>query len=147
MKMIELNLKPDKKQLRQFGLIAFVAFFALAGLIAWKNGLFGFDFGAAGPVIMKVFLGLGAASGLLALIAPILLLPLYLALMILSYPIGFVISYVLMGILFYGLLTPVGLVFRIIGRDALKRKFDPDASSYYVPHRPVENVSRYYKQF
>ncbi len=62
-------------------------------------------------------------------------------------PIGFVVSSVLMALVFYGIITPVGLVFRVLRRDPLNRRFDGNTGSYWVPHHQVEELERYFKQF
>jgi hypothetical protein len=67
--------------------------------------------------------------------------------MAVTLPIGFVISLILMSVFYFGLITPVGLVFRLIGRDVLSRKFDPKASSYWVPHEQASKPERYFQQF
>ena len=43
-----------------------------------------------------------------------------------------IMSPFILGVLFFAVLTPVALVFRIIGRDAMARKFDAGAISYRV---------------
>ena len=64
-----------------------------------------------------------------------------------SLPIGFVVSHIVMAVMFYVILTPVGLVFRLIGRDPLQRRFDRQAASYWVPRERVTDPRRYYRQF
>jgi len=64
-----------------------------------------------------------------------------------SYPIGFVLSYVIMGTLFFLLITPVGLFFKLTGRDALNRRFEPDLPSYWIDSRPERPRESYFKQF
>ena len=54
---------------------------------------------------------------------------------------------VLMGAIFFGLLTPVNLVFRRIGRDALRRGFDHRADSYWIRRAGPPPVARYFRQF
>ena len=55
--------------------------------------------------------------------------------MALTMPIGMVVSRVLLGALFSGLFTPVGLFFKLIGRDALARRYAPEQASYWEPSR------------
>ena len=86
-------------------------------------------------------------SGVLSAVAPAANRPLYVAMIVLTYPIGFVVSHVILGAIFYGMITPIGLVFRLVGRDALRRKFEPDAKSYWVAHREPGSVERYFRQF
>jgi hypothetical protein len=43
--------------------------------------------------------------------------------------------------------TPIGLFFRLIGRDPLHRRFQPEADTYWVGRRPATDVRRYFRQF
>jgi hypothetical protein len=52
-----------------------------------------------------------------------------------------------MALVFYGLFTPMGLLFRLIGRDPLNRRFDPTAQTYWTPHQTVTDGRRYFRQF
>lgn len=146
-KMIEINWQPDDKTLRQFGWIAFVGF-SLIALLAWKEWLvFSFGLGAARTAVASTFAGLGVVSALFSLVAPKANKPIFLGLTLLSYPIGFVLSYVIMGFLFYGLITPLGLVFRLIGKDPLNRRFEPQAATYWSEPRPRRGKDSYFRQF
>ena len=146
-KMIEINLRPDEKTLRQFGFIALVGF-GLVAVLAWFEWLvFAVGLGAARPGVAGALAALSLLSGVFSLVYPKANLPIYVGLTLLSYPIGFVLSYVIMGILFYGLITPVGLIFKLIGRDALHRRFEPQAASYWVDPRPRRSRDTYFKQF
>ena len=41
-----------------------------------------------------------------------------------------------MGLLFYLVVTPTGLVMRMLGKDLLRLRFDPQAKSYWIERRP-----------
>jgi hypothetical protein len=145
--MIEINLKPDAKTLRQFGLIALVGF-GFVALIAWKEWLiFAGGLGSARSIVAGVFVGLAGYSALFALIWPKAVLPVYLGLTILSYPIGFVLSHVIMGTLFFLIISPTGIVMKLMGKDPLERKWDPDAESYWLDCAPPRPKEDYFKQF
>ncbi|MCP5041400.1 MAG: hypothetical protein GY944_10275, partial [bacterium] len=60
---------------------------------------------------------------------------------------GFVLSYLIMGALFFLIITPTGLVMKAIGRDPLERKFDPDAETYWRDCRPARPNEHYFRQF
>lgn len=47
-----------------------------------------------------------------------------------------VLSPVFMGLAFFGVFTPYGLVMRLAGRDALHLQFDPDAQTYWITRSP-----------
>jgi len=145
--MIELNLRPDARTLRQFGVIALFGFGFIA-LIAWHELLiFSFGLGDAREIVAGVFGGLAIVSAFFSAVYPKANLPIYLGLTLLSYPIGFVLSYVIMGFLFYGLITPLGLFFKLTGRDSMHRRFDPEASTYWTDPRPRRGKESYFRQF
>ncbi len=146
-KMIEIDWRPDERTLRQFGVIALVGFGFLAAIAWWEVLIFSFGLGEARPILAGMFATLAGVSALFSLIAPRANLPIYLGLTLLSYPIGFVLSYVIMGFLFFVMITPVGLFFRLTGKDPLYRRFDPDASSYWVDPRPRRDKESYFRQF
>lgn len=146
-KMVEINWQPDERTLRQFGWIA-LGGFSLVALLAWNEWLvFSMGLGSARATVAGAFVGLGVLSALFSLVAPKANKPIFLGLTLLSYPIGFVLSYVIMGFLFFGLITPVGLVFRLIGKDPLNRSFDRGASTYWSDPRPRRGKESYFRQF
>jgi hypothetical protein len=49
---------------------------------------------------------------------------------------GKIVSPIALGVLFYGVLTPVGAVIRLTGKDPLRLKLDPGADSYWIPREP-----------
>jgi hypothetical protein len=147
MAAIELHLNPEPRTLRQFGFLACGAFAVLGALVLFRGGLFGLDFGGAAHAVALALFAVGGVSALLSLVAPRANRPLWIALSLAAYPIGFVVSYALMGFLFFGVLTPVNLVFRLIGRDALRRSFDRNATSYWIERSGEVPMDRYFRQF
>jgi hypothetical protein len=145
--LTKINLHPTNRQLRQFGFIALVAFGVLGALVEWRGGLFGFHFGDAARWVSYSLWALGVVSALLSLVYPAGNRFLFLALTIVTYPIGTVVSFVLMAIFFYGIVTLFAIVFRLIGRDVMKRKFEPEASTYWAPHTSPASIKRYFQQF
>ena len=145
--MIQIDLRPDVRTLRQFGWIALGGFGLLAAL-AWNEWLmFSFGLGEWKLPVAATLAGVGALAGTFSLVYPKANLPIYLGLTILAYPIGFVLSYVIMGTIFYLMLAPVGLFFRVTGRDPMMRRFEPQADSYWVDSRPARPKDSYFRQF
>ncbi|MEE2886435.1 MAG: hypothetical protein VX951_03280 [Planctomycetota bacterium] len=129
--MIKIDFKPTRPILRQFGWIGLFGFPLIAAVmlfqwLAWQPNL-----------AVYILFGLGAISGLLAMVAPRALLPIYVVMMLIAIPIGFVISTVLLRLIYYLLFTPMALWFRIRGRDTMNRRLDPDRDSYWQDHRDI----------
>ncbi|NLX06216.1 MAG: hypothetical protein GXY33_13845 [Phycisphaerae bacterium] len=139
MSVIEIDWKPSPRKLRSFGLAGLVmAVVAAIVLHAWK-GLPG--------VPAAAIVAAGVAMFVLARLSPPAARIVYLGLTLVTWPIGWVLGHVILAAIFFGAITPVGLIFRIIGRDALHRRFDPEATTYWTPHRSPDEVERYFRQF
>ncbi len=147
MSLIQIDWNPAARTLRQFGLIGVVAFSALAALAHYRLVVFAaLPEGAVRPTVLSL-LGCAAYCGVLAPLAPRALKPLYWAMTLIGAPIGLVVSTVVMLAVYYVVITPMAVVFKIIGRDALNRKFDPSAATYWICRQPPENTKRYFRQF
>jgi Saxitoxin biosynthesis operon protein SxtJ len=110
---------------RSFGTI-FGIFFVLVGLAPLR---------AHHPVRLWAFLlaGLFSAVGVLQ---PIWLRPLNKVWTKLGLLMGRVVSPVVTGLLFYLVVTPTGLLFRLFGKDPLRLAFEPGAKSYWIERKP-----------
>jgi hypothetical protein len=145
--MVELNLRPDARTLRQFGWIALFGFGGLA-LLAWKGWLVFAPLEAGTRETLATgFLALAGISALFSLVWPKANLPIYVGLTVVAFPIGFVLSYVIMATLFYVVIAPVGLMLRVLGKDPMDRRFLPAAKTYWVDARPERPRESYFKQF
>jgi hypothetical protein len=136
--MIAINKNPSKKELILFGLLG-LAFFGLIGLSALHKTHSihaARNIWVAGAVLFAAYYAV-----------PPIRRPIYLGWMYAAYPIGWVISHVLLALAFWGVIVPVGLLMRVVSRDPLARAFDPSAKSYWTPHEPGTDASRYFRQF
>ena len=147
MALIKLNLNPTAKELRQFGFIAFGAFTVLGALLFWHVIPLWKILGAATPAVAYGVWSLGVLSALLSIAAPTLNRPLFVTLSVIAFPIGVVMSYVIMGVFFFVILSTLGLIFRLAGRDPLHRRFDAAAASYWIPREKPAKTARYFNQF
>jgi hypothetical protein len=146
--MMPVNWHPHRHQLRSFGLVCLVAFGALATWALVRESIFGLTLAPPTSRTLALSLGVVAAlSALMALVAPAALRPLYVALTALSVPIGYVVSHAVMAAVFFGLLLPIGIVFRLMRRDALGRTQDRVRQTYWEPRPTRVDVRRYYRQF
>jgi hypothetical protein len=138
MSLIEIDWNPGRRQLRVFGLSALVASVVLAGVFVLLWGL--------AIVSAIVALAAGTAILLCTLVWPRAARIIYVTLSAVGLPIGFVMSFVLLGAFYFLLLTPLALLFRLIGRDSLHRRFDRGQGSYWVPRKPTASLDRYFHQ-
>lgn len=148
MAMIDIDWRPSPKLLRSFGLIGLFVFAALAGVVEWKHKIVFFTIAdGAVPMTRNVLLGLAGYCGVFAAIMPRALLPIYVTLTAVGYPIGLVVSFAVMLIMYFLVITPIGVAMRLLGRDPMRRKFDPAAQSYWIKRTLPADVRRYYRQF
>jgi hypothetical protein len=139
MSLIEINFSPNRNELRKFGIISLIASVLFAVLLYLLKGL--------ALQWMAVIIAAGFIIFLSSVLSPKVTRIIYLGLILLTLPIGLVLSFTLMAIFYFFVLMPVGLVFRLIGRDALGRKFDSTVDSYWVPRQPPDSLDRYFHQF
>jgi hypothetical protein len=67
--------------------------------------------------------------------------------MLVAFPIGWTVSRVLLAVLFYGLFTPLAVLFRLMRRDLLVLRRPEEQESYWV-HKPVvTDMRRYTRAF
>jgi len=136
--VIDLNLNPSKKELRTFGLCA-LAFLALVGWIVFRR---------SGSMPMGASIaGVGFVLAVLGVSVPRALRPVWVVLMVINYPLGWVITHVVMAIIFYLVVTPVGIIMRLTGRDPMERAFDRTAKTYWKPRRTDSDSARYFRQY
>lgn len=138
MALAEINWKPSPRELRIFS----VALGCLLALIAFVS------FRASASVPLAVTLSaIGTLIVLVGLIAPAMIKPLYLGWMILLYPIRWIVSCLLIAVVYYLLITPIGLILRLLGHDLVGRRFDSRATSYWKTERRVRQEQDYFRQF
>ena len=119
--------KLDAAGYRKFGLVTAAIVVLLFGLlIPW---LFAF----AWPTWPWL---LAAALALPAVLAPLALGPVYAVWMKFGGVMNWLNTRLILGLVFYGLILPIGILFKLLGRDPLQRKSDPQATSYRNPPPP-----------
>ena len=139
MSIVQINRDPTLRELRQFGFIwmGFVAFF---GAVAW----FKFE----SPPLARGLWIAAVVVPVLGWAVPSVMRLVFVGMSYLAWPIGFVVSHVVLALVYYGVLTPIGLLIRIFGYDSMKRKHDPEASTYWVERIAARvDAKRYFRQF
>ncbi|HVZ93033.1 MAG TPA: SxtJ family membrane protein [Phycisphaerales bacterium] len=90
---------------------------------------------------------LGVVGCMVTFISDDLARRLYSGWMFAALPIGWTVSHLVLGAAYYLVLTPIGLVLRLLGNDPMNRRFDPAATTYWIKRGPPPDSSRYFKQF
>jgi Saxitoxin biosynthesis operon protein SxtJ len=136
--MIDLNLNPTKRELRTFSL-CLAAFLALVGWIVFHR--------TGSTEAASIVFGLGVLTAVCGLAWPLVMRPLFIGVMIANYPIAWVSTHVIVAFIFYCVVTPVGVIMRLTGRDPMERMFDRGAKTYWKPRRTNPDAARYFRQF
>src|SRR5215472_10062898 len=79
---------------------------------------------------------ISAAFGIVALIAPAVLAPLNRVWTKFGLLLHKIVSPVILGIMFYVVVTPMGLVMRLLGKDPLRLRWEPNAATYWIERTP-----------
>lgn len=137
MRWSEIAARPSNRQLREFAAACAAGGCALA---VWQ-----FVGGNAWPA--GAWLLSALALGTIGLCKPRWLAPPFQIAMILTFPLAWVVSFLVLALIFYGLITPLGLLFRWLGRDALNRQNRSPPESYWTPKPRTDDAVRYLRQY
>lgn len=131
------NIKSEKRDLRNFGIVIGIALGVLAGLLWWK-----------GKDSYSIFVVLSLAFFFFGFVLPNLLKPLQKAWMALAVVLGFFMTRVILSILFYVVFTAIGGISRLFGKQFLDLKIDRSRKSYWSYRKSSPfNKSNYERQF
>jgi hypothetical protein len=137
--MIKFELRPPDAQLLQFGWIALFGFPAV-------GAVFHLFFGASSTAFW-ILAAVGVVVFGLSRVHPLAVLPVFDGLMIVTLPIGFVISFALTALIYYGMVTPLGLFFRLTGRDRIPKRPDRSADTYWEPRGEARPPASYFRLY
>ena len=113
-------IKSTPKELKRFGLTLGIAFGFLGALLIWKH------YPAGSTLLISTAFFMGGAW-----VAPAILKPIHKIWMTLALTMGAVMTRVILTALFYLVITPLGVLTRIFGKDFLDRKFRENKKSYW----------------
>ncbi|MGA9121288.1 MAG: SxtJ family membrane protein [Bacteroidota bacterium] len=116
-----MHIDSSDAKIRNFGILFCVVMVGLAGLSLYR-GHAGWPWLTAASVLFL----------LAGFFAKPLLRPVYIGWMMFAFALGWVNTRLILGVFFYGILFPVGLVLRIIGKDPLSRKIDRRQQTYWI---------------
>lgn len=131
--------RSEEREAKKFGVILLVLFAAFAGFSWWRGH----------PTRAAVLLGVGAVFPAVAFLLPGLWLKFFRLWMNLAEGMSWVMTRVILSIFFFGILTPIALVMRVVLRkDFLDERFGDGRPTYWKDREPVEaTIERYAKRF
>lgn len=115
------QLKTSDRDLRKFGLVVGGVFATLGLFFLWRHKTF-----------WPYFLWPGGVLVLFGTVLPRALKWVYILWMSVAFVLGFVMAHVILTLLFFLIITPMGLAARLIGKDFLSLKLDRSAKSYWI---------------
>ena len=138
MSLISINHQPSRRQLHQFGGLWLLFLGILGALSFFKSGNHPAAF---------AFWTAAVTVPLIGWMFPSFMRIVFLALSYAAFPIGFVVSHVILALVFYLVLTPVGLLMRLFGHDPMERQIDSSAVTYWTEREDTAAARRYFNQF
>jgi len=131
------HIKDNKSEWKKFGMTMGIILGLIGFYFLWKkNNLYEYSF-----LLAAVFLITG-------LWIPVLLKPVYKAWMILSVVMGFMMNRIIMTVIFYLLITPIGFMASLTGKKFLDMNIDKNKKSYWIKKENVlKEKADYEKQF
>jgi hypothetical protein len=149
--MLKVNFDPERRILRQFAWAALIMFPLIAGYMRWRHELpwtWALVLAGIGVLVALVELVLVEAMGAFGdLLEKLIPRTVFQLLSLVAIPIGFVLSHVLMMIVYYLVLTPIALVFRLMGRDVIGRRLEPQRTSYWHERGAPRPKASYFKLY
>ena len=131
------NIKSEKSDIRNFGITLGIILLLISGFLFWKE-----------KESYQIFSGIGITLSLIAIAIPSVLKPVYWMWMIFSIILGWFMTRVILSLLFYIVITSIGLTLRLFGKEFLKLSWDKSETSYwnFRTNEHLQNKN-YEKQF
>lgn len=129
---------PTQNELRLFAGILVV----LAGCL-----LFALRRQDAPSMFLQSILVLMITAGTIGILAPTAIRPLHRLLMLLVLPLGWLVFQCMLAIVYYLIVTPIGIWRRLRYGDPLRRKFDETKKTYWEPRQHEPTRGSYFRQF
>ena len=130
------NIKSEKSDLKKFGITIGILLMIIAGILFWKE-----------KESFQIFLTIGAVLCVFSVVIPVILKPIYWIWMIFATILGWIMTRVILSILFYVIITPIGLISRLFGKQFLELKWNEKNSTYWNYRSDKLDKRSYEKQF
>ena len=133
----QISSSATTKQIRQFGLLVGMVLIAIGSWQLYRQIY------TTTRIILWVIGGFLFVSGLLW---PKILKPFYILWMFLAHILSWINTRIILGLIFYLIFTPIGLIMRLIKRDPLQRKIDQEVDSYWMQREKPKNIKEHFER-
>jgi multisubunit Na+/H+ antiporter MnhG subunit len=134
------KIDSSREAVKSTGILAALLFLSHSGWLSmnWKQGMQSNSW--------RWFFGSGIVLFALSHIAYPIMKPLHIGWMTFAFALGWVNTRLLLGIFFFLILTPIGMVMRLLGKDFLDEKIDRSAKSYWARRESVPGNPQNYER-
>jgi len=131
------NIKSEKSDIRKFGITIGLLLMVIAGFLFWR-----------GRESFEILLVSGFVLFVLGFVIPVVLKPIYWIWMILAIVLGWIMTRVILSLLFYIVITPIGTLSRLSGNRFLDLKWNRTTATYWnYRNTKQRNSEDFEKQF
>ena len=129
--------QPKRKELRNFGL--------MFGVIFTGIGLYQLYINTAETARMTLWV-LGGLFFITGLAVPVVLKQIYMAWMKFAFVLGWVNTRILLTLIFFLVITPIGLIMRVVKGDVLSERLDKQAETYWHKITPLQSLKEHFER-
>ncbi|MBI1870475.1 MAG: hypothetical protein HYS07_04695 [Chlamydiae bacterium] len=129
------NLDTSKKSLKKFGITMGAVLFLFSGWLIFRKS---FSF------LRSIIFGSGIFLVISGAFYPGILRGVYRVWMGIAFLLGSIVSRLILLLLFYFVITPLGLIARVMGKNFLDLEFDKKKNSYWINKDKTVNYEKMY---
>jgi polyferredoxin len=145
--------KPTQDELRRFVRTTALSSLIISAFLWWKGSAshgWEIDLGWTGhlpQVLAVIVLVLGVSIGVMGLVSSAATRTAFLISAAVGAVVGSVVGRVLLLVVFFGIVTPIGFCMRLVGKDTLDRDWNSDRETYWTDAEQDKEPSSYRRQF
>jgi hypothetical protein len=129
------NIKSEKSDLRKFGITVGIILIIIAVFLFWKE-----------KESFQILLIVGTVLLILGIAIPVILKPIYWVWMVFATILGWIMTRVILIVLFYFVVTPISLVFRLSGKQFIDLSWNKRMSTYWKYRKRTDLFNNYYER-
>jgi cytochrome b subunit of formate dehydrogenase len=130
------EIKTTRKETRNFGITIGLILLVIGAILFWKTN-----------TSYLIFIIIGLVLLVSGLTIPIILKPIYFIWMVFAAILGWIMTRVILSILYYAIMTPIRLISRLFGKQFIELRWDKSKRSYWNYRSSKTEIASYEKQF